>query len=99
MKLPKFEQVAPVNSYGNGQFYSTAMTTNPALPGIEMNGIFDDIWGGIKDVAGTVLGKIPCVLSKAGAKGVSCLTQCGPNPVCLATCAGPTLMTSIMECI
>lgn len=94
MKLPKFESSQDVVSLGNGQFYSTSMS-HASMPGVEMNGIFDSIWDGIKGA----VGKIPCVLSKAGAKGVSCLAQCGPNPACLASCAGPTVVSSIMECI
>lgn len=57
---------------------------------------------GILDTIGSVVSgavsKIPCVLSKAGPSALGCLF-CGPNPACLALCAGPALVSSIMQCL
>lgn len=85
---------------------STSLTVAPArqiyagVPGIapgqiQTSGIFDFI----KDIGGSILGKIPCLLSAAGPIGIKCLTSCGPNPACLATCAGPDLVGAIMGCM
>lgn len=98
MKLPKLE--ATLATYMvSSQHYPEKMVNNVGLKGIEMSNIFDDIAGGIGDVVGGVASKAPCVLSKVGPKGVQCLLKCGPNPLCLATCAGPSLVSSIMSCI
>lgn len=97
MKIPKLAYVQPPSR--GGQFYATVSLDNPALAGIQMNNIFGDIFGGIKDIVAGGIGKIPCILSKAGPKGISCFTQCGPNPGCLAACAGPSVVSAIMDCL
>lgn len=99
MKLPVIVH-SPIVQHAaeHSQFYSAASLRNPAMPGVEMNGILDFL-GPIGDVIGGALGKVPCILSKVGPQGVACLTQCGPNPACLASCAGPGAVQAILGCM
>ncbi|RAJ05029.1 hypothetical protein LX64_02183 [Chitinophaga skermanii] len=91
MKLPTFTSSTTVRN--SGQFY--ASRSFQSAQQVQPAGIFDII----KDIGSAVIGKAPCVLAAAGPKGVSCLASCGPNPACLATCAGPALVQSIMGCL
>lgn len=95
MKLPSLDTAV----YPAGKTITPGQHDLISSTGIIPSGIFDDILGTVKDVVVGGIGKIPCILSKAGPKGVSCLTECGPNPGCLAACAGPTLVSSIMSCL
>ncbi len=101
MKLPNVN--VDHTTYDSGQHYVGGLNVNSELSGIVMNGIFGDIWGGIKSVAktaaNTVVGTAPCVLAKAGPKGLSCLTQCGPDPYCLAKCMGSAVYNSVKSCL
>ncbi|WP_143310344.1 hypothetical protein [Chitinophaga vietnamensis] len=85
---------------------STSLTAAPArqiyagVPAmasgqIQTSGFLDFL----KDVGNAVVGKVPCLLSAAGPIGIKCLTTCGPNPACLAACAGPDLVGAIMGCL
>lgn len=96
MKLPVLESK---NTRMNAQqMYAGGTYASPAA-GIAPNNIFGDILGGIGDIVKGGIGKIPCILSKAGPKGIECFTQCGPNLGCLAACAGPTLANSVLACL
>lgn len=96
MKLPNLNAAYIDTPQG---FYTASAAMVPAntpVPSqVNMSGILDTI----KDIASGVIGKIPCVLAAAGPKGISCLATCGPNPACLATCAGPALVSAIMGCL
>ncbi len=93
MKLPKLD-VITTTQIPLGKHYQGNIVNNTELQGIVVNNIFDDITKGV----GSAVGKIPCVLSKAGPEALQCIS-CGPDPICLAACAGPTLVKSIMSCL
>jgi hypothetical protein len=96
MKLPRLNAAyidTPQGFYAGSAAIAHAGV--PASSQVDMSGILDTI----KDIAGGLLGKVPCVLSAAGPKGLSCLTTCGPNPACLAACAGPALVSAILGCL
>ena len=93
MKLPRLDSTSTARST---QIYGGA-ANGAAYQGIGTSGIFDFISD--IPIVGDLLGTGSCVLPKAGPKGVSCLAQCGPNPGCLDSCAGPTVVSAILGCI
>ncbi len=97
MKLPTLDSAS--DRVQSVCFSDVHANGHAALQGVEMNNIFGDIFGGLKDIVVGGIGKIPCILSKAGPQGIACFTKCGPNPGCLAACAGPSVLSSIMSCI
>jgi hypothetical protein len=103
MKLPQLNSTA-VGMHQQA-FYTTSTMQATMQAGIHPNGFFDsigDVLGSIGSGIGGVItggiGKIPCILSKAGPKGIECFTRCGLNAGCLASCAGPSVVNAILSC-
>jgi hypothetical protein len=90
MKLP---QLHASQGYKQ-QVYAKSNTHLIGFSGVAPEGILDTIGG----VFSGAVSKIPCILANAGPGALGCL-YCGPNPACLALCAGPTLVSSILNCL
>lgn len=94
MKLPVLDST----SYLPAQLHAL-VTAHASAQGIVPQGIFDTIVDGVKSVVNGAIDRAPCVLAKAGPKGLGCLLTCGPNPVCLAACGGVSLGISVLQCL
>ncbi len=77
------------------------VTVTAAGESVQLAGVLDDLWGGIKSVGTGVVNfvteKTPCIAS-CGLDALRCIS-CAGNTACWLKCAPPRLFPCISRCI
>jgi hypothetical protein len=100
MRLPKMNAVQTLSEEVllSAAVSGDVAAANVAGESVQMAGVLDDLWGGIKSVGTSVVTeKTPCIAA-CGIDALRCIT-CATNLGCWARCAGPRVFPCIARCI
>lgn len=103
MRLPKMNAVQTLSEERllSATVSGDVAALSVAGESVQMAGVLDDLWGGIKSVGTGVVSfvteKTPCIAA-CGLDALRCIT-CATNTACWLKCAPPRLFPCISRCI